>query len=171
MLSFSQLKDENHGNLWYEALACNFNWACKKLWCPIPSKNRRRPDYSSNLCPPKIWSIWLFWGFLLGPLPVLFLVEKAQKHPLKKSYRSYFRRAQIRWVIWPSSKKVSINKMTKNRQSGIGGVALTGVPKKSRRSVEKVSTKCRKSLDEVSKSLDEVSKFHFWYNRALQLYS
>ena len=24
------------------------------------SKHRRRPDYSSNLCPPKIWSIWLF---------------------------------------------------------------------------------------------------------------
>ena len=22
--------------------------------------HRRRPDYSSNLCPPKIWSIWLF---------------------------------------------------------------------------------------------------------------
>ena len=41
--------------------------------------------------------------------------------------------------------------MTKNRQSGIGGVALTGGSKKSRRSVEKVSTKCRKSLDEVSK--------------------
>ena len=23
-------------------------------------KIRRAPDYSSNLCPPKIWSIWLF---------------------------------------------------------------------------------------------------------------
>ena len=44
-----------------------------------------------------------FLGGVLGLLPVLSLVEKAQKHPLKKSYRSYFRRAQIRWVIWPSS--------------------------------------------------------------------
>ena len=26
------------------------------------------------------------------------------QRPIKKSYRSYFRRAQIRWVIWPSSK-------------------------------------------------------------------
>ena len=24
----------------------------------IHEKNRRPPDYSSNLCPPKIWSIW-----------------------------------------------------------------------------------------------------------------
>ena len=30
--------------------------------------------------------------------------EAGPKHPLKKSYRSYFRRAQIRWVIWWSSK-------------------------------------------------------------------
>ena len=37
-----------------------------------------------------------FLGGVLGLLPVLFLVEKAQKHPLKKSYRSYFRRAQIK---------------------------------------------------------------------------
>ena len=37
-----------------------------------------------------------FLGGVLGLLPVLFLVEKAQKHPLKKSDRSYFRRAQIR---------------------------------------------------------------------------
>ena len=29
-------------------------------------------------------------GGVLGLLPVPFLVEKAQKHPLKKSYRSYF---------------------------------------------------------------------------------
>ena len=45
-----------------------------------------------------------FLGGVLGP----FLQEKEQeagpKHPIKKSYRSYFRRAQIRWVIWPSSK-------------------------------------------------------------------
>ena len=41
-----------------------------------------------------------FLGGVLGLLPVLFLVEKAsppkKKHPLKKSYRSYFRQAQIR---------------------------------------------------------------------------
>ena len=30
-----------------------------------------------------------FLGGVLGLLPVLFLVEKAQKHPLKKSYRSH----------------------------------------------------------------------------------
>ena len=44
-----------------------------------------------------------FLGGVFGP----FLQEKnrkqAQNTPQKKSYRSYFRRAQIRWVIWPSS--------------------------------------------------------------------
>ena len=44
-----------------------------------------------------------FLGGALGP----FIQEKPQeegpKHPLQKSYRSYFRRAQIRWVIWRSS--------------------------------------------------------------------
>ena len=47
-----------------------------------------------------------FLGGVLGLLPVLFLVEKAQKHRLKKSYRSYFRRAQIRWVILSSPKGI-----------------------------------------------------------------
>ena len=46
-----------------------------------------------------------FLGGVLGP----FIQEKEQeagpKHPLKKSYRSYFKRALIRWVIWRSSKK------------------------------------------------------------------
>ena len=36
--------------------------------------------------------------------------EAGPKRPLKKSYRSYFRRAQIRWVIWRSSKKVRLEK-------------------------------------------------------------
>ena len=63
---------------------------------------RRAPDYSSNLCPPKIWSIWLFKGVFWG---LLYKKKnrKQPKTPLKKSYRSYFRRAQIRWVIWRSS--------------------------------------------------------------------
>ena len=29
---------------------------------------RRPPDYSSNLCPPEIWSIWFFQGVFLGLL-------------------------------------------------------------------------------------------------------
>ena len=70
---------------------------------------RRAPDYSSNLCPPKIWSIYDFfrgcsWAFLYkkkkGSRP---------KTPLKKSYRSYLRRAQIRWVIWRSSSRGRTN--------------------------------------------------------------
>ena len=80
-------------------------WSCLCVFL-LPSKHRRAPDYSSNLYPPKIWSIWLFRA-VLGLLPVLSLVHKAPKHPLKKSYRSYFRRAQIRWVIWRSSKAMT----------------------------------------------------------------
>ena len=44
-----------------------------------------------------------FFRGVFGP----FIQEKEQEAgpetPLKKSYRSYFRRAQIRWVIWRSS--------------------------------------------------------------------
>ena len=64
---------------------------------------RRAPDYSSNLCPPKIWSIWLFQGVLLGLSYKKNNRKEAQTHPLEKSDRSYFRRAQIRWVVWRSS--------------------------------------------------------------------
>ena len=55
------------------------------------------------ICARLKYDLYDFLGGVLGLLPVLFLVKKAQKHPPKKSYRSYFRRAQIRWVIWPSS--------------------------------------------------------------------
>ena len=40
--------------------------------------------------------------------------EAGPKTPLKKSYRSYFRRAQIRWVIWRSS-----NPSRSPHQSGV----------------------------------------------------
>ena len=66
---------------------------------------RRAPDYSSHLCPPKMWSIWLFQLVFLG---LLYKKKKGSrpKTPPKKSYRSYFRRAQIRWVVWRSSSTV-----------------------------------------------------------------
>ena len=64
---------------------------------PIRVVTKYPTDYSSNLCPPKIWCF--------GPASFLFLVQKAQKKTLEKSYRSYFKRAQIRWVIWRSSRK------------------------------------------------------------------
>ena len=53
-----------------------------------PKVCRRPPDYSSNLCPPKTFAIWLF---------------RRPKTPPKKSYSKCFRRTQIRWVIWRSS--------------------------------------------------------------------
>ena len=40
----------------------------------VPQAARRPPDYSSNLCLPKIWSIWLFLGGCFGPASFLFLV-------------------------------------------------------------------------------------------------
>ena len=49
------------------------------------------------ICARLKYDLYDFFRGCFGPfLQVLFLVEKAQKHPLKKSYRSYFRRAQIR---------------------------------------------------------------------------
>ena len=50
---------------------------------------RRASDYSSNLCPPKIWSIWLFRG-CFGPFYTRKRTGSRPKTPLKKSYRSYF---------------------------------------------------------------------------------
>ena len=47
-----------------------------KAWFEIAGwagVNRRRPDYSSNLCPPKIWSIWLFWGVFWACFLFFFL--------------------------------------------------------------------------------------------------
>ena len=43
---------------------------------------RRRPDYSSNLCPPKIWSIWLFQG-VFWDCSCSFSCRKGPKTPLK----------------------------------------------------------------------------------------
>ena len=48
------------------------------------------------ICARLKYDLYDFFRSVLGLLPVLFLVEKAPKHPLKKSYRSYFRQAQIR---------------------------------------------------------------------------
>ena len=56
------------------------------------------------ICARLKYDLYDFLGGVFGP----FLQEKEQeagpKHPLQKSYRSYFRRAQIRWVLWPSSR-------------------------------------------------------------------
>ena len=77
---------------------------------------QRRPDYSSNLCPHKIWSIWLFLGGCFGAFSTRKRTGSRPKTPLKKSYRSYFRRAQFRWVIWPSSNiAVPIAKKVQNQ--------------------------------------------------------
>ena len=98
----------------YQALASN------KSWCfTVPRVQRgflvtffswktwnttRPPDCSSNLCPPKIFAIWLFWGGgVLGLVPVVFLINRRPKTPPEKSYSKCFRRTQSRWVIWWSS--------------------------------------------------------------------
>ena len=64
--------------------------------------SRRPPDYSSNLCPPKTFAIWLFGG-CFGHPSCCFSCIKGPKHPLKKSYSKSFRRTQIIWAIWRSS--------------------------------------------------------------------
>ena len=73
----------------------------------IMKKTRRAPDYSSNLCPPKIWSIWLFEGRSWACFLFFFLYKRPKNTP-KKSDRSYFRRAQIRWVIWRLFKNAKV---------------------------------------------------------------
>ena len=87
-----------------------FHLCRRGIWCGIPQHQenekwgrRRAPDYSSNLCPPKIYDLYDFLGGVLGPFTPEKEQEAGPKRPLKKSYRSYFRRAPIRWVIWRSS--------------------------------------------------------------------
>ena len=60
---------------------------------------RRPPDYSSNLCPPETFAIWLLGG-VLGLLPVVSSDIKGPKQPLKKSYSKCRKRTLIRWAIW-----------------------------------------------------------------------
>ena len=55
---------------------------------------RRPPDYSSNLCPPKTFSVLLVWG-VFGASSLLFSDIKGPKHTLK-SYSKCLRRRQIR---------------------------------------------------------------------------
>ena len=48
------------------------------------------------ICARLKYDLYDFLGGVLGLLPFCFLYKRPPKHPLKKSYRSYFRRAQIR---------------------------------------------------------------------------
>ena len=48
------------------------------------------------ICAHLKYDLYDFFRGVLGPASCSFLLEKAPKHPLKESYRSYFRRAQIR---------------------------------------------------------------------------
>ena len=60
-----------------------------------------------------------FWG-VFGPPSCCFSYMKGPKHPLKKSYRKCFRRTQIRWVIWRSSRRAvpSARKRLPTQDSG-----------------------------------------------------
>ena len=55
------------------------------------------------ICARLKYDLYDFLGVFWACFLFFFLYKKALKHPLRKSYRSYFRRAQIRWVIWRSS--------------------------------------------------------------------
>ena len=67
-----------------------------------PSLMRRPPEYSSNLCPPKTFAIWL-WGVFWASFLLFFLIYKRSRAPLEESYSKCLRPTQIRWVIWRSS--------------------------------------------------------------------
>ena len=68
------------------------------------------------ICARLKYDLYDFFRGVFGP----FIKEKEQeagpKAALKKSYRSYFRRAQIRWVIWRSSNPLkNLGKERRNR--------------------------------------------------------
>ena len=51
----------------------------------IRNENRRPPDYSSNLCPPRTFAIYDFFRGCFGPFISDNQQEGDPKHPLKKS--------------------------------------------------------------------------------------
>ena len=77
-----------------------FFWVliCANRFAPI-THIRRRPDYSSNLCPPKTFAIWLFYGGGgVGPSSCCFIAFFllfyiiAPKHPPKSHMANAFGR-------------------------------------------------------------------------------
>ena len=75
---------------------------CPKLGEIWPLRGYLFCGYRTNLCPPKTFAMWLFWGVFWASF-LLFSYIKGPKHAQKKSYSKCFRRTQIRWVIWRSS--------------------------------------------------------------------
>ena len=73
------------------------NWVLS--YFPLLSRGvlscRRAPDYSSNLCQPK-HDLYDFFRGCFGAFYTRKRTGSRPKTPLKKSYRSKFRRAQIR---------------------------------------------------------------------------
>ena len=63
---------------------------------PNPPLFRHPEDYSSNLCAYLKYDLYDFFRGVFGPASCSFSCIQGPKTPLKKSYRSYFRRAQIR---------------------------------------------------------------------------
>ena len=56
----------------------------------------------------------IYMTFFRGCFGAYYTTGSRPKTPLKRSYRSYFRRAQIRWVIWRSSTHIEAQKPTQN---------------------------------------------------------
>ena len=63
--------------------SCHTKKAMEVFWGSFPGVQksefrsegyRRRPDYSSNLCPPIKYDLYDFLGGVLGLLPVLFFL-------------------------------------------------------------------------------------------------
>ena len=93
------------------------NWSCNLVYC------KRHPAFSCK----KTTNVWIddrqithlicarlmtCLGGVFGPLIQEKEQEAGPKTPLKKSYRSYFRRAQIRWVIWQSSNSYYLKELS-----------------------------------------------------------
>ena len=100
----------------------------------------------------------VFWACFL----LFFLYKRPPKHPLKKSYRSYFRRAQIRWVIWRSSSfrigpaRHRVSRVLRARNPG-------RVRKESRKSSPEAGPpKSRKSAPQSLKRVQNLTFGLFW---------
>ena len=68
------------------------------------------------ICARRRYDLYDFFRGCFGPASCSFSCRKGPKTPPKKSYKSYFRRAQIRCVIWPSSRQSAMNELRTPRK-------------------------------------------------------
>ena len=103
---------------------CQFQGANFKP--PLPLDERQ---ITHLICARLKYDLYDFFRGFFGAFHTRKRKEAGPKHPLKKSYRSYFRRAQIRWILWRSSNHPHRNSYKWKNKSQDLDFSLCGIMK------------------------------------------